>query len=215
MCTYGVNVGVRVLGLAVLGEDARRDLVDLADQLEHWVVRQVLLGELALGDVSGVRLPQHGVAVTGHDLALLERRPEVVLDGLVAEVVADLPLHVLQPPQHLLVGQTVERSGKTVETSREREHGRAQSTADEVGRVRADVATLVVGVDGEVQAHELDEVAVLGEAKLVGEVVAVVLVLLDWRNLAILVDVAVDLSGDRWELGDQVHRVLEGMLPVL
>jgi hypothetical protein len=40
----GVGVDVRegVLGLAVLSEDARGDLVDLADELEHGVLRQVL-----------------------------------------------------------------------------------------------------------------------------------------------------------------------------
>jgi hypothetical protein len=71
----GVDVGVGVLGLAVLGENTGGDLVDLADELEHWVVGKVLLGELALGDVAGVGLAEDGVAVTGDDLASLEGGP--------------------------------------------------------------------------------------------------------------------------------------------
>lgn len=38
----GVDVGEGVLGLAVLGEDAGRDLVDLANELEHGVVGHLL-----------------------------------------------------------------------------------------------------------------------------------------------------------------------------
>lgn len=81
--------------------------------------------------------------------------------------------------------------------------------------VGADVATLVVGVDGQVQPHELNEVLVAGEAKLVGQVVGVVLVLLDGGNLAVLEDIAVDAGGNGGELGNEVHGVLEGVLPVL
>ena len=40
----GIDVGVGVLGLAVLREDAGGDLVDLADQLEHGVLGHVLCG---------------------------------------------------------------------------------------------------------------------------------------------------------------------------
>ena len=57
--------------------------------------------------------------------------------------------------------------------------GELRGGADQVGGVGTDVAALVVGVDGEVQAHELDEVLVLAEAELVGKVEGVVLVLLD------------------------------------
>ena len=71
----GVDVGVGVLGLSVLGEDTGCDLVDLADELEHWVIGQVLLGKLALGDVAGIRLAENSVAVSGNDLTGLESGP--------------------------------------------------------------------------------------------------------------------------------------------
>lgn len=109
----------------------------------------------------------------------------------------------------------MERASQTVETGGEREHGGAQSATDQVGGVSADVTTLVVGVDGEVETHELNEVAVAAEAKLVGQVEGVVLVLLDGSDLAVLKDVAVDLGGDSGQLGDEVHRVLEGVVPVV
>lgn len=211
----GVDVGVGVLGLAVLGEDTGGDLVDLADELEHGVVRQVLLGELALGHVAGVGLAEDGVSVSGDDLAGLEGGPEVVLDRLVADVVANGLLHLLEPDEHFLVGETVERSSKTVETSGKREVRRAESGTDQVGGVGADVATLVVSVDGEVQTHQLDEVLVVSETELVGQVVGVVLVFLNGGDTAILVDIAVDLGGNGGELGNEVHGVLEGVLPVL
>lgn len=109
----------------------------------------------------------------------------------------------------------MEGTGKAVKTGSQGEIGGAQGRADQVGSVGRDVAALVVGVDGQVQAHQLNEVLVVGETELVGQVEAVILVLLDGSNLAILVDVAVDLGGNGGELSNEVHRVLEGVLPVL
>lgn len=39
-----IDVGPRVLGLAVLGKNLGSDLVDLADELEHGILGQVLCG---------------------------------------------------------------------------------------------------------------------------------------------------------------------------
>ena len=63
-----VHVGPWVLGLAVLGKDPRGDLKQVADEAEHGVVGQVLLGEPALADVAGVCLPQHGMAIAWDNL---------------------------------------------------------------------------------------------------------------------------------------------------
>ena len=155
------------------------------------------------------------MAVSGNDLASLEGGPQVVLDGLVAEVVANSLLHLLEPDKDFLVGQSVERTSKTVETGSQRQVRRAESRSNQVGGVGADVAALVVGVDGEVESHQLNKVLVLGETELVGQVERVVLVLLDGSNLAVLVDVAVDLGGESGELRDEVHGILKGVLPVL
>lgn len=211
----GIDVGVRVLGLSVLGQNAGGDLVDLADQLEQRVIGQLAESKLALGDVTGVSLAQNGVTVTGDDLAAVKGGPEVVLDGLVTDVAADGLLHLGDPVQDLLVSETVKGTGKTLETSGQREHGGAQGTANQVGGVGTDVTTLVVGVDGQVQTHQLNEVLVAAEAKLVGQVEGVILVLLDRGDLAIFEDVAVDAGSNGGQLGDEVHGVLEGVGPVL
>lgn len=211
----GIDVGVGVLGLAVLCKNAGGDVVDLGDELEHRVIREMLESELALRGVARVSLAKHSMTVAGNDLAALEGGPKVVLDGLVREIAANRLLHLGQPAEHFLVGKTVERTSKTVKASSDGEEGRAERRADKVGGVGGDVATLVIGVDGEVKTHQLDEVLVLREAELVGQVVSVVLVLLHGRDLAVLVDVAVDLRRNGWELGNKVHRVLEGILPVL
>lgn len=117
----GVHVGPGVLGLAGLEEDVGDDLVDLADELEEGVLRQVLEGELSLRGVSRVLhssapttlrnkdgtygLSEDGVAVTGDDLARLEGRPDVLGDLVVRRGLADLGAHLLEPSEDLLVGK--------------------------------------------------------------------------------------------------------------
>lgn len=211
----GINVGVGVLGLAVLSQDTGSNLVNLADQLEHGVLGHLFLGKLALSHVARVGLAENSVAVTRHDTAGVQGGPQVVSDVLVAQVVTDRLLHLGEPVQHLLVGQTVQRTGQTLETSRDGQEGGAESTANQVGGVSRDVATLVVGVDGQVQTEQLNEVGVVAKAQLVGKVERVVLVLLDRGDLASLEDVLVDASGNCGQLGDQVHGVLEGVAPVV
>lgn len=83
-----------------------------------------------------------------------------------------------------------------------------------MGGVGTDVATLVIGVDREIQPHKFKEFFVLGEAELVREVETVILILLHRRDLTVLVNVTIDTSSDGGELGDEIHRILEGMAPV-
>lgn len=111
--------------------------------------------------------------------------------------------------------QSVERTGETVKTGGKREHGRAQGRSNQVSGVGTNVTTLVVGVDGKVKAHQLYEVGVVTVAKLVGQVEAIILVLLDGSDLSVLEDVAVDTGSNGGQLGNQVHGVLEGVLPVV
>lgn len=211
----GINVREWVLGLAVLGEDTWSDLVDLGDKLEHWVLWEVLLGEDTLGHVTWISLTKNGMSVTWNDTSGVEGGPEVLLDLLIGEIGANGLLHLNQPVEDLLVGKTVEWAGKTVKSGSEREHWGGESRADQVGGVGRDISTLVIGVDGEVKSHELDESLVVAETKLVGEVEGVILVLLDGSDLTILVDVLVNASSNGWELCDQVHGVLEGVSPVV
>lgn len=110
--------------------------------------------------------------------------------------------------------QSVKGSSKTVETGSEGQHGRAQCTTDQMGGVRANVATFVVRVDGQVKTHQLNKVLVFAVSQHVGQVETVILILLNCSNLAILEHVAVDSRCDGGKLGDQVHRILECVLPV-
>ena len=118
-----VDVRVRVLGLAMLRQHPRRDLEDLADELEHRIVGEVLQRELALAHVAGVRFAQDRVAVARYHASVLERVPEVLGDVFVAEVAAHALLHLLQPVEDFLVGEAVEGAREAVEACREREHG--------------------------------------------------------------------------------------------
>lgn len=88
----------------MLGQDTRGNLVNLADELEHRVIGEVAESKLALGHVTRVGLTEDGMSVTGDDLASVQGGPEVVLDSLVAEVVANGLLHLLKPDEDFLVG---------------------------------------------------------------------------------------------------------------
>lgn len=155
------------------------------------------------------------MAITGNNTARLEGRPQVFGDVRVAEIVSNGLLHLSEPIEHLLVGQAVKRTGQTVKASRKREERGAKGAANKVGGVSADVATLVVGVDGQVETEQLNEVGVVAEAELIGEVEGVILVFLDGRNLAALEDVLVDARSNVGQLGDEVHRILVGVNPVV
>lgn len=165
----GVDVREGVLGLAVLLEHAGRHLRHLLHQLHDRRVAQLgaRVAELAQRGEARVGLAQHGVAVTGHDTARLERRPEVLLDLLVRGVLADGLLHGKRPAEHLLVGKAVERASETEQGGRVGEVGVRERRADQVGGVRRDVAALVVSVESVVQTDDLDEACLVAEADLV------------------------------------------------
>eukprot|EP00160_Parvularia_atlantis_P013015 Unigene2679_Nuclearia_a/m.8289 Unigene2679_Nuclearia_a/g.8289 ORF Unigene2679_Nuclearia_a/g.8289 Unigene2679_Nuclearia_a/m.8289 type:complete len:374 (+) Unigene2679_Nuclearia_a:476-1597(+) len=154
------------------------------------------------------------MAVAGDDLALPERRPDVLLELLIRGRVADLGRDAREPAQHLLVGEAVQRTGEAVEARSERDVRVRQGRADEMRRVGRDVAALVRRMDDEVQAHELDELGLV-VAELDGERLAPVRAGLGRDDAAVLVGVAVDARGDVRQLGQQVHRVLVRRLPVL
>jgi|SRR5271154_4219182 len=77
---YSVNIGVGVLGLAVLGQDTGSNLVNLADKFEHWVLWQLAESKLSLGHVSGISLAQNCVTIAWYNTARVQSRPEIVTD---------------------------------------------------------------------------------------------------------------------------------------
>ena len=83
-----------------------------------------------------------------------------------------------------------------------------------MGGVGRDVATLVVGVDGHVQAHQLDELGII-VADHLAEVGRPVKALVNgWGGGLLAVQVVVDDGGDGGQVGDAVHAVLVDVLPV-
>ena len=73
----------------------------------------------------------------------------------------------------------------------------------------------MIRVDGEVESHELDELLVLSESKEGGQVLGVIGGRVDGGELVSSVGVSVDSTSDVGELGDEIHGVIEGGLPVL
>ena len=165
----------------MLGEDARGDLVELVDVLEDRVLGDLLAldAELLERHEARVGLAQDGVAVTRDDLARVERLPDELDNLVLGRVVAELLLHADDEAKDLLVGEAVERAGQTAERGRVRQERVRKGRADEVSRVRRDVAALVVSVQRIVEADELDEALRLAEADLRREVVRQVLRLVD------------------------------------
>lgn len=161
-------------------------MVNLADQLEKGIIWKVLEREFALGGVTRVlyvvrdqhkkyntmprgratyRLPQDCVAITRDNLASVESTPDVLLDGIVRRVLAQLGLHLRQPGQHFLVCETVQWSGETIQSGAVRKEGIRERRSDELAGVGGDVSPFVVTVDGDVEAEKLNECWLIGEAK--------------------------------------------------
>ncbi len=109
----------------------------------------------------------------------------------------------------------MERTGETVKGSSERQEWVGKGRSDQVSSVGRDVSTLVVRVDGNVKSHQVDELLVLSETEQSSQVGGVILVGIDGREFTVTVDVSEDSSGNVWELGDEVHGVVKGRLPVL
>lgn len=214
----GVDVRVRVLGLAVLSEDTRHDVVDGVDDLEERVVRQVLQGELALALVTRISLAQHSVTVARNDLTSLQGLPGEVSDGLLVDFLAlgnELGLQGLDPAQDLLVSQTVQRTSQSVQTSREGQVRIGQGGANQVSGVGRGVTTLVIRVDDQVHAHQLVEVmgVITQHAAEAGGVIQLASGVLDDNTILELA--AVDQGSNLRKLGNDVKDILQGGLPVL
>mmetsp|Transcript_733 Transcript_733/g.1760 ORF Transcript_733/g.1760 Transcript_733/m.1760 type:complete len:424 (+) Transcript_733:332-1603(+) len=211
-----IDIGIRIGHLPVLGENSGHDLINGVDDFEERIVRHVFQSEFPLAGVPRVGFAQHGVSVSGNDLFGVQGLPGKFRDGLGVDLLAlglEFGLQGLDPLEDFLVGQAVERSGKGVQAGGVGEVGVGEGGSDEVGGVGAGVAALVIGVDAEVEAHELVEGGVV-VAEHAAEVPGVVEggVLLDDP---VEVDVAVDGGGDFGDDGEDVEDVLEGVFVVV
>jgi len=138
------------------------------------------------------------VTVTGDNLASVESTPDVLLDGIIRRVLAQLGLHLRQPDQYFLVCKTVQRSGEAIQGGAVRKEGVRERRSDELAGVGGDVAPFVVTVDGDVEAEKVNEGWLIREAKERCKVIGVVLGRVDCWQLARTKDVAVDTPSDVW-----------------
>lgn len=118
-----VHIGPGVLGLALSEEDIRSDLVEVGDELEEVIVGKMLEGEFSLALVTRISLAKNGVSVSGNDLSTLEMLPDPVLEGGLGVGVSELSHNLVQEEEHLLVGESVKRSGESGHGGREGEIG--------------------------------------------------------------------------------------------
>lgn len=198
----GINVGPWVLGLSLLGQDARDNLEDLGDELEEGVVGQVLEGKLTLRSVTGVSLTEDSVSESRDNTASVESLPDNLSESLVGDrLVSKLLLEIEGPGEHFLVGKSVEGSSKTVETSGEGEVRVGEGTSNKVSGVGRDVSSLVVTVDHEVETHEVIKLGLLLESELAGKVGSPVKAGVSGNELSVLVGVLVDGSCNSGQLG--------------
>ena len=140
----GVHVGPRVADLASLGELLGNDLVVGLHEVNKVITLDVLFGELKLANETRVRLTEDSMTVAGHNLAGLESLIDEVSDVLLGPVVAVLLLESQDEVEALLVGETVQRTSKTIHTGRERQVRVGQSGADQVRRVCRNISTFVI-----------------------------------------------------------------------
>ena len=211
-----VHVGPRILGLAVLLEDLRHQIEQHTHDGEVLVVGGVFLRELLLRDVTRIGGAQHSVAVAGDDLPAVQRVPEELGQLLPGRhAAAQLFLHTENPAHDLLAGQSVQRPSEAVDSRGQAQVRVAQRGADEVGRMRADVAPLVIGQDGQVQTHQLPELGFL-DAQQVGQVGRPVQAGLRGRDVvALLVVAPVDVGRHQRQPAQQQDGVIEHRLPVV
>lgn len=209
-----VHIRPGVLGLTVLGENLRSNLVDGGNEVEKVVVGHVLKSKLTLSSVTGISLSENSVTVTGNDTASVKSIPEVLLNVLLSDVRANLGLHLENPLKNLLVGTAVKGTSKTVKTSGKRKEGRRKSGTDQVSSVGGNVATLVVSVNGKVKSQKLNKLLVLTKAEQRSKVLGVIDRSVSVTKLAIFENVAVNAGSNGGELGEEVDRVLVSVLPV-
>eukprot|EP00049_Salpingoeca_infusionum_P000692 m.41706 g.41706 ORF g.41706 m.41706 type:complete len:323 (+) comp10604_c0_seq1:238-1206(+) len=212
--TVCVNVWPWVGGLTLLGEDCWNNLVQLAHKVEELVVWQVLQGKLTLARVSWVSLTKDGMAVTWDNVTALKSIPDKLVKVITSPVVAELALHLGEPLKNFLVGETVKWTSKTSHTSGKGQVWVSQGRAHKMGCVSRHVAALVISMDGQVHAHQLDKIRVV-VAEHVAEVGRPVERSVDWCDGAVSKCVAEDGGSHNWQLGHKVHGIFVVKLPVV
>ena len=104
-----IDVGVGVLGLAVLLEHFRSDAAVLLDELEDGVFCNLRTGGGVVHESfeAGIRFAQNGVTVAGDDAAGFEGAPEIVVDVLLCVAGRNRLFHLYDPAEDFLGSKAV------------------------------------------------------------------------------------------------------------
>jgi hypothetical protein len=108
--------------------------------------------------------PQDSMAVTWNDLSTVESAPDVFLDGSIRGGFSNLGLHLLEPEQDFLVGESVQRTSETIQRGTEGQEWIREGRTDQLASVGGNVSTFMVRVDGDVQAEKLNEGFLIAES---------------------------------------------------
>jgi len=104
----GIYIWPWVLGLALLEEDWWYDVIQLGNELEEFVVGQVLESKFSLTSVTGISLTKHSMAVTGNNSTSLKGIPDELTKMFVRDFIrAQISDKLSQPNQNFLVSQSV------------------------------------------------------------------------------------------------------------
>lgn len=214
-CTAeSVDVGIWVFDFADGSEDAGDGVEAFSGEVADVIVLDVAVSEALEVHESGISVPQHSVAVAGDDSAFLEGLSYIFLNDLLAGSLSSVEiLELSEPLQAFLVGKSVQGSSKAVHGSGEGKVRISESRSDEMASMRRDVSALVIRVDGKISSDAFLHL-VLVESQHVGEVASPIKGMIRVDESAIVVLVPVDGGADVGQFGQQIHGILEVVLPV-
>src|SRR5271170_4417868 len=154
------------------------------------------------------------MSVSRNNSTTPQSRPDILLNRIIRNICPQSILHLHNPSQNFLIRKSMKRSGKTIQPSRKRQHWTRQCRPDKMCSMSRNIPSFMIGMDGQIQSHEFDELFVFTVAHQMGEIVSVIFTLVDGLEFAVFVDVTVDAGGDGGEFGDEGHGVFKDIFPV-
>mmetsp|Transcript_3809 Transcript_3809/g.8210 ORF Transcript_3809/g.8210 Transcript_3809/m.8210 type:complete len:398 (+) Transcript_3809:440-1633(+) len=211
----GINIRVGIGNLSVFLQDIRHDLVNGVDNLEQFVIGHVLHSKISLACVSRIGLSQNGVAVSGDNLLGVQSFPSKFGNSFGCDFLSfgfKFGLEVLNPLEDFLVGQTVKRSGKCVQSTGIGKVRIRKGGSNQMSSVCRCVSSLVIGVDTKVQSHKLVKcrVVVPKHATEISRIIQRGIL----RDNTIEVNVSVNHSSNLWQNSNNTQNILERVVVV-
>mmetsp|Transcript_5374 Transcript_5374/g.11360 ORF Transcript_5374/g.11360 Transcript_5374/m.11360 type:complete len:296 (-) Transcript_5374:538-1425(-) len=211
-----IHIRIRIGNLTMLRQNSRHYGINRLHNLEQRIIRHVLQPKLTLARITRIRLPQHGMSISRNDLLGIQSLPSKLGNSLSIHLFSlrlKLGLQRLNPPEHLLIGQSVQWSRQCIQPRRIGQVGITQCRSYQMCRVGTGIAPLVIGMDAQIQTHQFIETGIIVSqhtAKVSGIIEGLVL-----GDDSVKVDIAVDLCGNFWNDGKDVEDIFQCVLVVL